>query len=320
MNKKTFLDTLADAITSPTVALHEFLLELKIQNKIIHAFLEGKTDESFYGSFIRRIKDDDYELKTYTCGNKDGVYYQFDQLCNRKTGNNIVLYFVDKDIEDIIPYPRNKDPKIFVTDCYSVENYIVNNEILEQVWGEIFRQRSGNEASKLILAKFTSCSNEFHRLMLTIMAWVLYHRRDIEQKNNKINLDCIQLKKIYKVNEDLEFELLIKDDGIVRLLDEQTKCNTNYALWHKHIDALIGELEGYPALHYVRGHNEMEFFVYFINMVKNALNKAVGKAQKIHVELTDANAIDVLGPRVQIPNNLEEFLYKNIRPQLALGI
>jgi hypothetical protein len=321
MNKVSFIDTLAKAITSPSVALHDFLLELNLQNKIVHAFFEGKTDESFYGSFIRNVKDTKYDIKTYVCGNNDGVYYQFDKLSNRNMGNNILVYFTDKDIEDIIPFPRKADSHIYVTDYYSIENYIVNSEILEQVLAEIFKLRSGNKASKLILDKLTACINNFNSLMLTVMAWVLYHKRNIENKNVTINLGCILMKKIYKINDDLDFELIIEDDDdIIRQLDIHTKCNTDFVLWHKYKECLIKELMTHPPKHYVRGHNEMEFFIYFINMVKNALSKAQMKALKMSVDLTESNSIDLLGPRVQIPKSLENFLYKNLKPQMSLSI
>lgn len=321
MSNASFLDALAQAITSPSVALHEFLLELKIQNKIVHAFFEGKTDESFYGTFIRKVKDEDYKLKTYICGNKDSVYYQFEQLSSRSMGTNILVFFVDKDIDDIIPFHRTTDLKIYVTDFYSVENYIVNCEMLEQVFAEIFKQRSGNNASKLVQEKFIKCTDMFNKFMLTVMSWVLYHRRDIENNKTKINLDCVKLKNIYKINDDLEFELTVDgEDDIISVLDSQTKSSTNIKLWNTHKDSLKNEIGAYQPKHYIRGHNEMEFFIYFIQKLKNALNVAQKKPIKLSTEITESNSIDVLGPRTPIPKSLGDFLHSNIKPQLSLGI
>jgi hypothetical protein len=309
----TFLDQLTSALNSPAVILHNFLLELKVRNKIVHAFFEGKTDESFYGTFIRGMIDEDYKLKTYICGNKDGVHYQFNRLRNTELGNNISVYFTDKDIEDIIPFPRDVHSKIYVTDFYSVENYIVSDVMLEQVWAEIFRQTSGNNASKLIKAKFATCLNDFHEFMLLIMAWILYHRRNIEKLTKiSLNLDCIKLKDAYIINDELDFIFTMNEDDIINLISLQTGCATSLKSFNKNKKTLIAELRKHPMKNIVRGHFEMEFFIYFIGRAKNALNKALGKALKVHLELTDANSIDVLGPRVQIPNSLNVFLHKNL--------
>lgn len=317
MANQSFLDTLAAAISSPSVTLHSFLLEFKKQSKIIHAFFEGKTDESFYGTFIRNVMKDGYILKTYVCGNKDGVYYYYSHINGKDLGENIALYFVDKDIEDIIPFHREVTEKIYVTDYYSVENYIVSSVILEQIWGEIFRQGSGSVASKLVLTRFEICLREFYNFMLTVMAWVLYHRRNIESKENvKLNLDCVKLKAVYRIDEELDFHILGTPDNVVEVLSSQTGCMTDMAVWNNNCKKLIEELRMFPPKHIVRGHFEMEFFVYFIHSTKSALAKAMNKALKVHIELTDANSIDVLGPRTQIPVSLDQYLLKHVRPQL----
>ncbi|QWV98651.1 DUF4435 domain-containing protein [Geomonas nitrogeniifigens] len=321
MSEVPFLQTLALALQSQTVTLHKFLLNLRKDTKIVHSFFEGKTDESFYGSFLRNAKEAQYDLTTYICGNKKSVYYYFDSLKNKNIGSNILLFFVDKDLDDIVPTIWPSDFRVYTTDHYSVENYIVTELMFEQVWGEIFRQGSGTEASKVILSKFSKCLQDFHEFMLMVMAWILYHRRNVEQRTDlKMHLDQVDLLKLYKIDKELNFVLLCTDKDIVEKLSLQTGCSTQITQWDKYKNSLISELKLHPLKNIVRGHFEMQFFIYFITEAKDALVKALGKPVKMHLTLTDANAIDVLGPRVQLPKSLEIFLSNNLTSQLQLGM
>jgi len=45
----------------------------------------------------------------------------------------------------------------------------------------------------------------------------------------------------------------------------------------------VAELKKHPRKNVVRGHCEMEFFIFFIGRAKSVLNKALGKALKVHL-------------------------------------
>jgi len=322
VSNASFLQLLTDASTVPVVALHNFLLNVKSNEKTIHSFFEGKTDESFYGTIIRRIKDENYKLKTYICGNKDSVYYQHEKLNSRKLKNQMLLFFVDKDIEDIIPYERPLSDNIYVTDYYSIENYIVNDQILEQVWAEIFKQTSGHELSSALCDKFNRALSDYHRFMIIVMSWILYHRRNLQNDHDAtLNLDCVKLKRMYEINEHLEFKARLGHiDDVINMLDLQTKNKTYFFIWNGYKQILCKELVQYDRKCIVRGHFEMEFFVYFISSLRKVVEKTTAKQLKVSVEINDANAVDVLGPRVMLPPSLELFLQKWLQPQLVLDV
>lgn len=156
----------------------------------MHAFFEGKTDESFYGTFLRSELPIKWRLKTYICNNKDGVYFHFEQLKNLHSNVQPLLFFVDKDIEDIIPFPRVADERIHVTDYYSVENYVVTSDCIERIWAEIFRQGSGTSVALELSSTFENALSTAHDIFLDMMSWILFHRR----QGNRPNLDCIITK------------------------------------------------------------------------------------------------------------------------------
>lgn len=319
MNDQTFLEILADSLTAPTVSLHDFLLQVNPREKTIHSFFEGKTDESFYGTFIRRIKKTGCKLKTYICGNKDSVYFQFDKLAGRRLRNQQLLFFVDKDLEDIIPNERTCDDSIYTTDYYSIENYMVNKVMLEQIWAEIFRQSSGHEPYDLLCDKFSKALLDFHEFMVIVMSWILYHGRNHQyDRKGKLKLDCVKLKKIYKIDRELNFSLNVSVDEIVKILDEQTKNKTYSFIWNGYKESLADELKQYDRKCFVRGHFELEFFVYFISSLRITVEASTGKPIKTPIDINDGNAVDILGPRVTLPPSLEAFLNMWLQPQLTL--
>ena len=63
----SFIDTLKASVKEEVVLKHDFLLFYNPEDRIVHAFFEGKTDESFYGSFLRSEIPSGWLLKTYIC-------------------------------------------------------------------------------------------------------------------------------------------------------------------------------------------------------------------------------------------------------------
>ncbi|GHV73633.1 hypothetical protein AGMMS49940_09350 [Spirochaetia bacterium] len=98
----SFLDMLKEYKQSDNTTLHEVLLGISTSEKTIHIFFEGKTDESFYKNSIKKYYKN-YAYKTYKSGNKKSCYYFCEQLHARKNEKNIFVFFVDKDLDDIIP-------------------------------------------------------------------------------------------------------------------------------------------------------------------------------------------------------------------------
>jgi hypothetical protein len=305
----SFLDTLKKSLSDKIVITHYFLLEYNPAHNIVHAFFEGKTDESFYGTFIRKIKPSEWKLRSYVCGNKDSVYYHHEKLSSRQRLNQPLLFFVDKDIEDIIPYQRLIDDTIFVTSYYSVENYVVTSEMLEQVWSEIFRQSSGTKESEKLVETFVVAHDLAQNRLKDMMSWVLAHRR----QGSRPNLDCIVTNELFDIDENLR--LTFKQDTsdeLIQLLDYRTKVVTSQEIKNR-IPHCKAELGTHQPKEFIRGHNEMDFFIQFIKKLKYVVAKESGNKIKANIEITKSNVLDLLGPRVPIPERLNEFLKKHLQ-------
>jgi hypothetical protein len=304
----SFLDSLKKSLSDEVVITHHFLLEYNPASQIVHAFFEGKTDESFYGTFIRRLKPSGWKLCSYVCGNKDSVYYHCKKLSSKHRKNQPILFFVDKDIEDIIPYERKLDEKIFVTSYYSVENYVVSSEMLEQVYSEIFRQSSGTKESEMLVETFKVAHGLAQDQLKNMMTWVLAHRR----QGSRPNLDCIVTKELFNIDDNLRLTFRQATlDELIQLLDGRTKVETLQETRNL-IAQCKTELEKYQPKEVIRGHNEMDFFIQFIKKLKQVVARESGNKIKANIEITKGNVLDLLGPRVPMPERLSEFLKKHL--------
>lgn len=308
----SFLDTLKESLSDSTVLKHEFLLCYNPSEKIVHAFFEGKTDESFYGTFIRSALPELWRLKTYICKNKDRVYYHYEQLKQLHSEMQPLLFFVDKDIDDIVPFERVQGPTIHVTEYYSVENHVITIDSMERVWAEIFRQGSGSDVALELSRSFNDALNAVHDIFLDMMAWILFHRR----MGNRPILDNIITKDLFTISEELLLTRSLTATELYEYLDLKTKSTTDNSEYSK-IKALRSELMSYEPKAVIRGHNEMDFFIEFYKKLKTVVAKESDNKINPKPDITRSNVLDILGPRTLIPESLKKFLQYHFVQQLA---
>ena len=186
----SFVNTLRELRVGKQVSKLEFLQGLEKGRPAIHVFYEGKTDNGFYLTMLKRKLKKEKRLRTYVCGNKKEVYKTRDSLRNRDYEDTL-LFFADKDIDDIIPvdYPSYSD--IHVTETYSVENYLVNQELFGQVSSELMKINVGDKQLEKIIDKYTDSENQFCNLMKSVMAWGLCCRRmDVRLSTSPLMRQC----------------------------------------------------------------------------------------------------------------------------------
>lgn len=303
-----FLDYLNQELTNDNIEHHLFLIDYNPRNKVVHAFFEGKTDESFYGTAIRNLLREGYELKTYICGKKDSVLYHYREIGHKTNTIQPLLFFIDKDIDDIIPVEVEKSQTIYETTLYAIENYIVNSTSLEQVWAEIFRQTSGTQICVKLKELFEVAHEKYNLIALDLMSWILYQRR---KGGVRLNLDCIKTNDLFNIDQNLELLPTFTKEELYGYLSDKTKVVTepeDYA----GIKLCKSELSVFEIKKVSRGHNEMDFFIEFIKVLKEVSSNASGANIKAHVEINSANVIDIMGPRIKPNEYLSNFLNQHI--------
>ncbi len=306
-----FLEKLNASRDSSISAVHEFLLEYKKHGMAVHAFFEGHDDASFYSAQIRRALPQQLGLYLHQCGNKDAVYQTFASIDGTQFSNCILLFFVDKDYSNFLTQMYTQAPNIYVTEYYSIENYVVTGEILERVWDELIWLKKQSYDFEIVRAKFLEELSRFHNLMLPITAWIVCLKRS----GQPVNLDNIACGKIFVFDKDVSLayhriqstaDLLAVLEGLCRIVTSE-ECE-------KSLHELVDELNNHEPKTIVRGKYELWFFIAFLNQL--LANLAVAGA-RTKVQLTEANAIEVLGPRLAPSPSLDLFLRTNLRSAAA---
>jgi len=307
----SFLSELKRARESPISAYHQFLLQNQNTAECVHAFFEGREDSSFYIGFLRRYVPHPKCLYFYKCGNKEGVYETFNKIMRAATSRGRALFFVDKDLSDFLNEQHIVAENIFVTNYYSIENYLVSEEMLLRISDDLLNLPDSIDTNK-ILEKFRIELERFYEQVLPITAWIIYLRRC----KLRPNINNINLSHFFRFNDDLtlEIDLDIKQTNGSSILERMCEVTTPPGC-QPEIESIVNELANLDPKLYVRGKFEIWFFVKFVGKLVKLLQgttNTIGKRIKVRTQINEDNAVEILGPRLQIPSSLEKFLQENL--------
>lgn len=306
-----FLDLLRRAREGRSSILHQYLLNAGKAPLSIHAFYEGRHDRIFYDGFLRSEFGGRAQLFSYVCGNKRSVYHAHEVIQPKLRAEDIALYFVDKDLDDLVPVQFPESEEIFVTDLYSIENYLVTRSMFERVWTELFRQEPHGAAFERMCECFSDALATFHQLSHQIAAWTIHHRRRgaAPQTNN------IDMRRIFEISNDLILSAVAEGDGLIPILDDCCRVETSEE-WAKERDELVALAESQPAKAISKGKMELWLLVEFLRAVRRLLEEAAaaeGRRLALSFAITESNAMEILGPRVEMPASLQEFFQQAAR-------
>jgi len=308
----TYIDTIKEAAKTPLTVNLLFKQRYKKNSKEIHIFYEGQDDPSFYTNFLNQKLNNEFQVFHYRCGNKDKVYDNYKKMDWTVLNKNRVLFFVDKDFSEILNLIYPVDENIFVTKYYSIENYLVNVDIFHRILRELLHINN-DEVIIQLTAKFIEQHLIFCNLMHLITAWILYHRR----KKSDFNLNNLSLKPIFSINDKLNIykKNKINNQKLFKYLDEQTGIVTPPNVWKDIVYEYRTIKNISEPKYYLRGKFEIWYLTEFCNSIVDFLNQDVKKGDKktkFKVNFTHSNAVEILGPRLKIPDDLELFLTSNI--------
>jgi hypothetical protein len=306
----SFLDELRQQRESPATAFHLFLLQYPKSINGIHSFFEGQEDCSFYSGFLLRFISDQKYFHIYKCGSKNGVYETHGKITHLGKPQIITLFFVDKDFSDILDENYEKSENIFVTDYYSIENYLVDEQMLRRIWDELFHLRNIALSFETIVERFRQELKRFYDLFLPITAWIIHSRRN----QNRPNVNNVKLAQICSLDDDLTLQCAEFDESM-KAMERMCGVETS-ADFSMMISTIITDLISLEPKKYIRGKFELWFFVKFIEKIEEVLRKSIldrGGSLRVSTKIGESNAVEILGPRARIPSSLETFLRNNLR-------
>ena len=102
-------------------------LRSAVPDNVVFAF-EGDDDKIIYRQWVQRVRPD-LKYVSFPCRGKGPLLELRASLQRDKTGlSNGVFFFVDRDFDDLRGQADGDD--VFITDTYSVENYLVDPSVI----------------------------------------------------------------------------------------------------------------------------------------------------------------------------------------------
>jgi hypothetical protein len=300
----SFTDLLRNARSSRGSVVHKFLTHYDPNSERVFAFVEGDADEVFYRAQIQKYVPDQRLIYLYNCEGKSGVYNAYEDIIRRYPKCERVLFFLDKDVDDIVGVQWPSDPRIFTTEFYSVENYIISRNSLSRYFKDFVKIRRVDVDLDDVLVHFDAGLKSFHRLMLPVMAWIVITKR----AGSRVHLHDVDPGQLFRVT----------DDGTVRkrnrcaisYLARVTQANGGVSVW-KVLRRTCAELERLPAKAYVRGKFEAWWFIEFSRLIMEGLTRVVQEANgsiRVHAQLNATTFIQLLAAGIETPARLNAFL------------
>ncbi len=308
----SFADLLKNARSTPVTALHKFLTNYDPQSDRTHAFVEGAPDVVFYRSFLeRRVSSDD--LRMYNCEGKPNVYETFRKVVERFPSCRRVMFFVDKDIDDITGESLPADPRIYVTETYSVENYLVSKESVNRYLLDFVKIRRVTFDLTPIVNQFDDELKKFYNAVLPIIGWIVTVRRS----GQRPMLTGIAINKMFSMSGS--GVVRVKHSHVCNYMTKTTGVQFSPKSWRL-VKRTCAELKRQDPKRYVRGKFEAWFFVEYVKRVVGELDtlaRQSGGSISVNAQLQESNCIQLLVGTLAIPPSLELFLNFHVQPQPA---
>lgn len=299
----SFADILRNARSGPTTIVHKFLLSYDSNTDRVHAFVEGAPDLVFFRFFIERFTTPG-SVRMYNCEGKANVYDAYQKITKRFPQCVRVMFFVDKDLDDITGQVWPNDPRVYVTDVYSIENYLCCKNVIERYIFEFVKLRRFSIDLGPMLEQFDEQLDKFRRAVTPVMGWILAVRRS-GQRPVLANLD---VGKFVMVSDSGVRRR--KGAGRLKYLASSTGIEPPVSVLRQ-IRRGCEELRRLRPDQYIRGKFEGWFLVQFIKRFVEALSSVAstsGGSVSVVSQLENTNYVQLLVRGLEVPASLKVFL------------
>jgi Protein of unknown function (DUF4435) len=301
----SFTDLLRQSRSKPIAALHKFLTNYDPNDRRrVYAFVEGDPDRAFYRSHVQTYVASVSDLYIYNCEGKAEVYSTFRKVVDRYPSCRRVLFFVDKDVDELVGKLWPSDPRIFVTDWYSIENYLVQKEVLRRYLADYVKIRRVEVTPELLTQEFDRQLKVFYRIVTPVMAWIIVMRR----AGHRVVLADVDMGEVCKLSDSGTARRRRK--GLLSYLQRVSQTPESRNVWRS-IRRTSHELRQIEPKRYVRGKFEAWWFVEFVKRTTEKLvevAKEEGGSVSVSVPLNKSNYIQVLAAAIPAPGALGAFL------------
>lgn len=255
------IDILEEKKTEQVVGYHRFMLKFPKNKDKPFCIVEGE-DEKYYSIRVKLICDN-IEPIFISCNGKQGVLDTFSLIemkVEYKEGK--VFYFVDKDFDSL-----QLNSKIYVTPCYSVENFYTTPDAVAGIARNIFGFDIDEPDYNSFFSIFFARQSEFHFATRLFNAWIACQSNEIRiGRNSRLNLNSVKIREMITITLDQvyqEYDL----DRIESLFPNASKIS------QEQIDQRILMFEDINPQQTFRGKYELQFLCKMIELFQEDIGK-----------------------------------------------
>jgi hypothetical protein len=162
----SYLDRLKSSLTVSAVLKAELgAAKSASDGERIFAY-EGVDDKVIYSHWLSRMQPD-LGYEPFICKNKDQLVQLWNSLKSDLTGmSENVYFFTDRDFDDLKGHKA--DESIFMTEKYSVENYLVDKDVLKELLKVEFHCHGNSQVREKIVSLFETVYADFLKITFDI--------------------------------------------------------------------------------------------------------------------------------------------------------
>lgn len=314
----SILEQLEKSIQSDAPSYMEFLYRYDPKKKQVFAFYEGDEDSSFYHNILKTTLDEDCELEEIVAGCKNNVLKLQREFDWSTYNSKQIVFFVDRDLSywlgDLSQYGEN----VFVTDGYSVENYVANAQGFK-AWLVHFEgfARASKQEVEFMVSEYESNAVEFQRVMRPIMAQAVVAKRH----DNSISLSD------FKISSNRSVLFKVKEGHITFEIRSDEKIIERWKLTSSDQEEIAQQMKSFitEKSHYsVRGKWILCFMAEmgeYMRINSNIFAPSLGRTGKASptCSVPTSQCLSAIAPYCTeaIPKRLDEFLNNTYRNYCA---
>lgn len=289
--------TLVESRESPAVLKLKLIqLRTRLPSTLIFAF-EGDDDKLAYYQWIRRINPE-LVYEPFNCRGRNNVLL-LREIVSRDMGGlkETIYFFVDRDFEDI---GTRIHRDLFITDAYSIENYLVSEDVLDELLKNEFHCDGEPDVRQEIITLFSKLYSKF---------------LEYTKEANKILFVCKRSKCPVSGNVPDKIELIadIRLDDVCELDQPmQSRWKLTICIDDGKYKSLKEEFESLdPRMRY-RGKFALRFFMRWLHCLVMDRNSTASRlfttaSRSKSVNYSDIS-ISALASKSRLPQGLSDFI------------
>jgi len=299
-----FLDDLRTAPLTYEAKLNTFLIEFRPRGDVVFLFVEGKADEVYYHSAVRRFSAQRGAFRSVTCGSKRDVLQTLSWYLSRFSPNSRALFFVDRDHDCLVGTPAPSVTTLFVTEGYSIESSLCSPPVVRRVLTEHWGVDGGDPVIERIVAQYMKGVDVYAEKMRAVMEIAIASRL----AGLHPRLSGLVTDRIVRLDEDLTPQLKIAGAA----LESHTARSFGVTPPLSSFRQEAARLMGCHSRHvWLRGKQALWFLLEYLEGCNKSLRKK-SYISKATPRLSRNSCLSVLSPLVSFSPSLQSFMSRHL--------